>query len=345
MENKETHWGLVSQYRQEIMGFACLWVIASHNIFDWPGGSDIIYTVRRLFDYGNAGVELFLLVSGIGLCYAYPKRKSLMDFYLRRYVRLLIPYLLISVPYLVWRDLYIGDGNFLMDVFQLSFPMEGFVSFWYIPASAVFYLIFPVIYYWQNTENALGLRLTREMKTLLICLALFVCLLIVMKVFPEFYGNCEIALTRIIIFIIGCHLGIHTQRKTKIPGHWVVAGAAFFVGLLQFREMVSVQGFWYRMVYVPFGLAVIVVLAWLLNRKYTGGIRAVLRFCGNRSIELYLSHIVFRNLYWHYFGDGIFGGRRVWDYGLIIGISFVASVALHPVIEKISRLLLRKTEK
>ena len=81
MENKETHWGLVSQYRQEIMGFACLWVIASHNIFDWPGGSDIIYTVRRLFDYGNAGVELFLLVSGIGLCYAYPKRKSLMDFY------------------------------------------------------------------------------------------------------------------------------------------------------------------------------------------------------------------------------------------------------------------------
>ena len=36
------HWGLVSTYRQEIMGIACLWVILHHNFCKWPNALELV---------------------------------------------------------------------------------------------------------------------------------------------------------------------------------------------------------------------------------------------------------------------------------------------------------------
>lgn len=123
MESKSTHWGLVSKYRSEIMGFACVWIMLSHYTNSWPD-SVAFYILRRLFDYGNVGVELFLLVSGIGLYYAYPRRSSLGQFYFKRYMRLLIPYVLIAVPFWAWND-FVGYGNFWRMRFSCPSPCRG----------------------------------------------------------------------------------------------------------------------------------------------------------------------------------------------------------------------------
>lgn len=157
-EARSFHWGLVSKYRTEIMGFACIWIMLSHNFCIWPESTGW-YWVKRIFQFGNLGVELFLIVSGIGLYFAWQNRKSLGQFYQRRYVRLLIPYFLIAVPYWIWLDLHVGGLDwscFLLDFTQLSLPFRGVITTWYIPASAVFYLLFPLIYYVLCAERYMG---------------------------------------------------------------------------------------------------------------------------------------------------------------------------------------------
>ena len=78
---KETslRWGILSDYRAQIMGFAILWIIVFH-------GYDVgLRTNIRIVDYmasrGSIGVELFLIVSGIGMYYSLSKGYHLKTFY------------------------------------------------------------------------------------------------------------------------------------------------------------------------------------------------------------------------------------------------------------------------
>ena len=56
-------WKSLSKFRTEIMGFTCLWIMLHHNIFDWPKA---FYPLQKLANYGNLGVDIFLLLSGVG---------------------------------------------------------------------------------------------------------------------------------------------------------------------------------------------------------------------------------------------------------------------------------------
>lgn len=205
----------------------------------------------------------------------------------------------------------------------------------------MFYLIFPLVYYWQNDDHALGTHMTREMKTLLLCLVTICGILGVAVLMPGLYANCEIGLTRLVIFFIGGYLGYHVQNKTLIAGHWVLGSAAFCAGFLLLREMVSIHDFWYRMFYVPFALAVMVFLMWLLNLKAASFVRGVLRFLGERSLELYLTHVIIRRFYWHYFPDGLLDKYGMIDYVLILVAAAIISVILHPLILWLNDVVMR----
>lgn len=119
------NWDRLSKYRSELMGFACLWVTLHHNCFDWPTALD---PVRRFASYGNLGVDIFLLLSGVGLYFAWQKKPKLSSFYARRLVRIQVPYVLIAVPYWIWQDLFLSQGSFWLDVTQLSLPLQGVIT-------------------------------------------------------------------------------------------------------------------------------------------------------------------------------------------------------------------------
>ncbi len=342
MKTKEFDFSLASKYRREIMGFACIYIMLSHYTFYWQ--SDFFsQTLKTIFDYGNVGVELFLIVSGIGLYYSYQKCPSKKVFYAHRYIRLLIPYLLLSVPYWVWRDLHVGRGNFWLDVSQLSFPVSGTVTFWYIAATAVFYLLFPIIYYIQNDNKSLKLKLTRETKTVLMCLISLVIMFALIRFTPAFYKHVEIGLTRIIIFIIGCYLGKLVKEKTAIPKVLVIISFAFCVCFIMFWENITFEGFWYRMFYIPFGLSLLLVLMWFFDLKHTAILRKFLGFVGDRSIELYITHIAIRNIYEYYSPDSFWSIKNPQGYMLVLAASFVVSIAVHPLIKFINSLILKKS--
>ncbi|MCD7815569.1 MAG: acyltransferase, partial [Bacteroides sp.] len=77
--------------------------------------------------YGNCGVDAFLILSGIGLYCSYTKDPSIIRFYRKRGLRVVIPYLIIGLPYLVWKDIILNFSiiTFLKDWFLITAFTEG----------------------------------------------------------------------------------------------------------------------------------------------------------------------------------------------------------------------------
>ena len=97
------HWGLVSQYRSQLFGFAILWIMCMHSREFTPIPDNPLLSQSLLYDgiilVGGVGVDMFLFLSGIGLYYALEKRPTLKQFYFRRFKRLLIPYCVIGTDF------------------------------------------------------------------------------------------------------------------------------------------------------------------------------------------------------------------------------------------------------
>ena len=328
-------WKTLSKFRSELMGLACLWVMLHHNAFDWPNALE---PLKRFALYGNLGVDIFLLLSGVGLYYAWMKKPKHSDFYTRRFVRLLVPYLLFAVPYWVWRDLFLHQGSFLLDVTQLSLPLRGVITTWYIPAMAAMYLCYPLIARFLSK----GDRWTR---CVVLCGGVMVLCLHFYYAKNPIYKNCEIALTRFAIFIIGCALGKSVKDGETVPTHFPALGLLWIIlnGIL--RQHVSLGDVWIRFSYIPLALSVVVVTLWLLERlERFGDLRRFLRFFGERSLELYLTHVLLRNVFYHYIPVKQFDPWGIVTYGIILALSLILSILLHPVINKLCGALLAGKE-
>lgn len=320
-------WNHLSKYRGEIMGFACLWVMLHHNSFDWQPSLDIL---RRIANYGNLGVDMFLLVSGIGLYYAWQKKPKLGTFYARRLVRVLVPYAFLAIPYWIWRDLHLGKGSFWLDVTQLSLPLQGVITTWYIPAIVCFYLLYPLIAKYLFSGDC-------KTRAVWLCGALIIgCIGLVGN---EYYENCEIALTRSVIFIVGCCLGKSVYEKEPVSNHAVALSAVWLVINWFLRKHVSMPAVYIRFSYVPLCLALCLVLAWVFDRlSGWNWLRSVLRFFGDRSLELYLTHVLIRNVVYNYIPVRQWDPWGILTYGLILLISLIVSVLLHPLFGRLCSL-------
>ena len=90
------HYNLMSRYRTHLMGLAMLWVIFFHSsiIIHNP----IIDFVKSI---GYGGVDIFLMLSGLGLYYSYRKCSNPVSFYKRRVFRILPTYIPIVLGYYI----------------------------------------------------------------------------------------------------------------------------------------------------------------------------------------------------------------------------------------------------
>ena len=87
---------LLSKYRKVIMGFAALWILVFHEwqMLSTPGTT--AYEVEWYIKYiGFCGVDIFFVLSGIGMSYAL-KKERLLRFYYNRIKRVFVPFLVIA---------------------------------------------------------------------------------------------------------------------------------------------------------------------------------------------------------------------------------------------------------
>ena len=329
-------WGHLSKYRSELMGIACLWIMLYHNRVNWP---DALEPVRRFVDYVNLGVEIFLLLSGISMYFSWQKQPPLREFYRRRLVRLAVPYVLLALPYWVWRDVYEGIGDFWLNLTQLSLPLQGIIPTWYIPAAAVLYLCYPLIVRWIFAGNC-------RLRTSVLCSILVAGCAGLHYSGSTIYQNCEIALTRSVIFVSGCCLGRTVYENRPMSRRALPLSLVWLLVNSLLRQSLRLERVWRRFSYVPLCLAVCVVLVYLLEKFQTrNSLRRFLRFFGKHSLEMYLTHMLLRNVVYHYIPATCLDPWGFVSYGLILAAAVALSTLLHPLMERLCGMLLGVSRK
>lgn len=141
----------IMPFRNEIYGICALWIILFHTT------SRIVIPKQVLFlgsfiRMGNISVDIFMFISGYCMCHSWNKMPDLKSFYKKRVLRVVTPYLIISVPFYLWKNiaefpLYNGAFNlkgFIFDVFTISFWKDGTQTTWFITAIMLFYILVPV---------------------------------------------------------------------------------------------------------------------------------------------------------------------------------------------------------
>ena len=119
----------LSEYRGLLMGFAILIIVIYH--FCNKGGTTLIDKgIRALFSQGYVGVDIFMVVSGLGLTYSCLKRFNLKEYYIKRWVRIFPFFTFITKikfgKVIIWP---LGMmGLFTMELYRISSSFERLLT-------------------------------------------------------------------------------------------------------------------------------------------------------------------------------------------------------------------------
>lgn len=286
----------LSHRRGELMGLAMIFVMLFHV---WLPKSNPLYGLVRC---GNVGVDIFLMLSGIGLWYSWCKMPSLLHFFKRRYLRVYPAWLVVAALFYIPDYLNTEGGGYSPDLLNLvlniligwSFWRVDDLTFWYVPAIMMMYTFAP--FYMMLIRRH---PVYRWMPVVAMLLAVMV------QYYPPVHsavGHLEIFFSRIPIFLIGVNMGqwVREKRQYSAASLWLVL-LLFVMSLamcIEFEQ--SWRGrfplFLERMVYIPLTVCGCLTLVQLLHVT-PELIRRGLRFVGKISLELYLIHIQFVLVY------------------------------------------------
>lgn len=278
----------VSTYRTQLMGLAILWVMLYHSTVSFSS----VPVLGTLQAYGYGGVDIFLLVSGLGLYYAYRKNTGTVTFYQRRLQRILPTYLPVV---LIFCLLYWGMGEMpftdvLLNLSTLSFWLGLDSRFdWYVPALLVLYLLTPLFMYFFRGPN----------KLVTVAGASFIGLVISVVLSGTSLAYLLIFTIRIPIFFVGVWVGYLIDQKqtiSRVNGMlylgMLLSGVVLLAASQQYMsEYVWSYGLWWYpfiLITLPLCLLTAGVLNGIGERKWTR--YPFLTFCGTHSLEIYLIH-------------------------------------------------------
>lgn len=310
MEKKKLSfsWMNLSENRNELYGIAILWIMIFHGIaccnVDYTFGSSsiVLIILEKIIKFGGCGVDLFLLLSGISLYFAFSKNQNLSYFYKRRYQRLLIPVFIINIP--VWIFLFlIKDFNlpvFWMNLTFQSFWFKGDQQIWYVCAIAVFYFLYPALYHFLYDNPKATLR-----RYVGLTVVYIVTLIAMTFAYTKEFQKLEIALTRFPIFLLGVALGKAVKNNKELPKWFILIPIGIFVASVLFGQFglhsLKAQNYHiehamqyklvFRMILTLLGGSFTFVFAWILHLVSWKPLHVFLTFFGNISLELYISHI------------------------------------------------------
>lgn len=318
------------------MGFATLMIIVCH-----ASASDVLmpYWLNRLMDQGNYGVDIFLLLSGLGLYYSLKKNPTNtitegINYYKKRGYRILIPYWMVYVPYCViffLLGLYTKiDSLLCLSTLEFWLYHRGA---WFVSLILILYLLAPLLYK----------VLDKKCKWFYIFgnIALIMILCQVESgetVNDNILQNIQGALSRVPSFLIGMAIGQECQEKKQISSLWLFLlflTGYFFMKTLPHGEC----AIW---MVIPLMLYIIIVaLKWTEQFLW---IDKILIFMGTISLESYLMNIslnsLLKELISRYGNSNIFYGHYL-QYSIVIFIGI--SVAYY--INKFSKPILAKLSK
>ena len=328
-------YSLLSSHRSELMGVAMLWIMLFH-CFPLVIPVHFLDAVKRI---GFAGVDIFLLLSAMGLTLSAISRPRRYGSYLvRRAGRILPAFYIVTVPFYLWKVLTgrIAVRSALLNLVFLGYFLDApdHVN-WYIPALLVFYLLAPLMILAVAKSGR-----ARDIVT--------VCGCIVGVAVSELAARIGLGhlldfLYRFPIFWVGVRLGfaVFEDKKLTLPRalFWLamLAAGTLYIYYRQFLafNIAVIYGFIFTT--VPLCL----ILALIFDKLPVCPLLWALRQIGGSSLEIYLINATWF-IEFRFFSDLL---RLPMDVYCLVGlpVNLLLGVALHCAIEAIRKRIGKKT--
>lgn len=326
-------YNILSRYRSELMGIAILWVIFSHTSLVCN-----ISAVNTIKNIGYGGVDIFLMVSGMGLYYSFTKNHNTLSFYKRRLTRILPTYIPVVIVYdgikLAFHKIVLS--TLILNCLTLPFWL-GLKDYfdWYIPALLMLYLFSPFIlqHFLQQPSEC------SKLKFIICCIILGFILSGLCILFQRNY--LLIFTSRIPIFCIGILIGYYSKEdKTIQRAHKVSLALAFFIGSIMlyiFYTHYAAYAWQYGLWWWPF-----IFMTLPLCLMAAAGLNALenvsrckfklFKYCGELSLELYLFFTCINNLLGRILTDRHWDSINLISNLIIIALTFILASLWHKII-------------
>ena len=257
----------LSTYRSELMGWAILWIMMLHFTFNQ------ISVLGFIAQYGFAGVDIFMLVSGMGLFFSLEKDN--LRFYKKRLLRIFPTYYLLGIIYslFLFQDTII---DYLFRYTTIGFWAGGIYGEWYVPSIVMLYIFAPLIKKVID-ETKFGVL------SIIVCIILILAYYLVDKEYildrDHFFF-----LYRIPTFIMGMACAYWINRgNNKYFIYIMIVGIPVFAFLFPQHHIYYQYKYLSLLFLLPF-----FTLCFIFISKYLGRLRVIVIETGKASLEIYL---------------------------------------------------------
>lgn len=290
-------WGLLSKYRNELYGFAIIFVMILHALITFTS-LDLGWLYSNLGWRGSFAVDGFLILSGICLYYSMRnrekvvsgKKKLVFGFYRKRFSRLFLIYLLFCIPVMIIRSIVLKNSAAEFFSRELN-PLNVDNTYWYIIFISLAYLIYPYIYFLLKKPKG---------NKVLICLIIaFIIGSVLLSVASDGFSKCNKFIGRIPAFLIGTLLGPLVFDNKKISNKTLVLSLLsllFFGPIITFLSKLPFFGYW-QIEYIKrilgtfcslgTGFVIVIILDYLKPTRFLSGMQKI----GEYSLEIYVAHV------------------------------------------------------
>lgn len=328
----------LNRYRTEIYGFCALWIMLFHGkIMDYAHIKEISPLISQILGFGNVGVDIFLLLSGIGCFFSFKRDGNVDSFYKKRMLRVLPSYLIFATPCFFVLDIVLKDyglKRFISDLSLYSFWHDGVSVFWYVAFIVLVYLLFPIIYrsiFGKGSCNYLAFFLW---------MASTIAINAYCRIYQsELYSNIEIGICRFPVFLVGTLFGCFLDGKRNFSVSFYILCFMFTLASRYICTTGFLPGLGSRYTYLFLGIAIAVTLSVLFSLIRAKWLHAFFKFFGRMSLELYIVHIGLRKLFMN---SKFYVDYCMKEYLLLLVAAVIIALAIHWLSERIRVLFERK---
>lgn len=284
---------IISKHRSAIMGFAALCIFVFHEFIPIGQENGKLFIIQQLVQARCfVGVDIFFLLSGMGLTYAI-KKTNVGMFYYKRLRRVVFPFVAVGAGILLARRWSFIE--FIKNVSGYNFLFLKVNSFlWFVPAIMIFYLLFP-LYNKLMQKASNKITFTALMISIWLIVSMLSAGFIISHGREDIYG----VTNRIPIFIIGILLGYLSQNQKiyMTKAGWalmvIMNITGFYLGVMTTDQdwdlLVPIPNCCVPNILMSFSAVFILagMLEWISHFKISKPINAFFNFFGMISLEFY----------------------------------------------------------
>lgn len=310
------------------MGLAAIMIILCHIP---KYGVEVNSILRIILIYGNVGVDIFLLLSGLGCSFSLSKNTNLSSWYKKRFYRIFIPYTLIQFPFWLY---YISIGCFNLKNEIIIFSTLGFwlwhIGAWYVALLVPLYFLSPFIFKFLYGNNF-------SINKIIILIIFLVIISNVSieninnKIYYDILRNLQWTFARVPSFIIGMSITPLVKNSKKINSLYIIIPSLVLYVIIH-QINANIFAWW---CVVP---AIIIIFIFLFENIKIDIISRFISWMGKISLESYLANIylckLIKDIVNRMGNNIIFYGHYI-EYLIVILVGLLISGIVNKITESI----------